>query len=384
MSSLYKDSIKLLVPPFLVAALLINPAMASEEIKLKIQSIETPKVMVDAPNGTRGAALAKLSDGRLLLGGGKNGFDLFLYEIASNSQTLLGQVASAKERLNDSKFAITDIAVMNQDVNEISLLISYPQYLPAKKCVSVVMYEYQVNLQKKPTLTKGKLWFTSKPCVPISAVQHAAGRIEVINASAVYLTIGDLGFSKIGSKSLRGDLGSVFKVGMDSAKRIKAERISQGHRNQQGIALVNGELYISEHGPRGGDELNLIQAGKDYGWPTVTYGQPYSAGDYVKPKVSGSHEGFTKPLFNWVPSVAPTELLQIPTDSNWDKWSGHLVMGTLREQSLIFIQLQSKNKVGEVIKVDVGERLRDLELGLENQIIATTDSGNLLLISMAK
>jgi len=384
MSSLYKDSIKLLVPPFLVAALLINPAMASEEIKLKIQSIETPKVMVDAPNGTRGAALAKLSDGRLLLGGGKNGFDLFLYEIASNSQTLLGQVASAKERLNDSKFAITDIAVMNQDVNEISLLISYPQYLPAKKCVSVVMYEYQVNLQKKPTLTKGKLWFTSKPCVPISAVQHAAGRIEVINASAVYLTIGDLGFSKIGSKSLRGDLGSVFKVGMDSAKRIKAERISQGHRNQQGIALVNGQLYISEHGPRGGDELNLIQAGKDYGWPTVTYGQPYSAGDYVKPKVSGSHEGFTKPLFNWVPSVAPTELLQIPTDSNWDKWSGHLVMGTLREQSLIFIQLQSKNKVGEVIKVDVGERLRDLELGLENQIIATTDSGNLLLISMAK
>jgi glucose/arabinose dehydrogenase len=368
----------------LVVALLINPAMASEEIKLKIQSIETPKVMVDAPNGTRGAALAKLSDGRLLLGGGKNGFDLFLYEIASNSQTLLGQVASAKERLNDSKFAITDIAVMNQDVNKISLLISYPKYLPAKKCVSVVMYEYQVNLQKKPTLTKGKLWFTSKPCVPISAVQHAAGRIEVINASAVYLTIGDLGFSKIGSKSLRGDLGSVFKVGMDSAKRIKAERISQGHRNQQGIALVNGELYISEHGPRGGDELNLIQAGKDYGWPTVSYGQPYSAGDYVKPKVSGSHEGFTKPLFNWVPSVAPTELLQIPTDSNWDKWSGHLVMGTLREQSLIFIQLQSKNKVGEVIKVDVGERLRDLELGLENQIIATTDSGNLLLISMAK
>jgi glucose/arabinose dehydrogenase len=384
MSWLDKKALKFLTAVCLVVSLPVNPAIAAEDIKLNIKSIDTPKFVVEAPNGTRGAALAQLSDGRLLLGGGKNGFDLFLYEISSNSQTLLGQVASGNERLNDSRFAITDIAVLNQSIGQASLLISYPQYLRTKKCVSVVMYEYQLNLQGKPTLTKGKLWFTSKPCVPISAVQHAAGRIEVINKSAVYLTIGDLGFTKIGNRATRGDLGSVFKIGVDSAKKIKVERISQGHRNQQGIALVNGELYISEHGPRGGDELNLIQSGKDYGWPAVTYGEPYSSGDYVKPKVTGSHEVFTKPLFNWVPSVAPTELVQLPAGSSWGKWAGQLVMGTLREQSLIFIQLRSKNVVGEVLKVDVGERLRDLEMGLDNQIIATTDSGQILSISLAR
>jgi glucose/arabinose dehydrogenase len=80
-------------------------------------------------------------------------------------------------------------------------------------------------------------------------------------------------------------------------------------------------------------------------------------------ETTGSHEGFTKPLYNWVPSVAPTELVQLPAGSSWGSWAGQVVMGTLREQSLIFIQLRSKNQVGEVLKVDVGERIRDLEMG---------------------
>ena len=85
-----------------------------------------------------------------------------------------------------------------------------------------------------------------------------------------------------------------------------------------------------------------------------------------------------------MPSVAPTELVQLPAGSSWGSWAGQVVMGTLREQSLIFIQLRSKNQVGEVLKVDVGERIRDLEMGRNNQLIATTDSGQLLFISLAK
>ena len=377
----------LFISTALIGALVINSNLATAalaQIKLDIKSVDTPDFLVDASNGQRGAALAQLSDGRLLLGGGKSGFTLYLYEVTGNRQTLLGQVASSAERLNDSRFAVTDIAVLDEVGNEISLLISYPQYQRAKNCVSVVMYQYQLNLATSPTLTKGKLWFASKPCVPVNAVQHAAGRIAVINKSSAYLTVGDLGFTKIGNRSVRGDLGSVFKVSAGTATKSKVERISQGHRNQQGVVLIGNDLYVSEHGPRGGDELNLIAKGKDYGWPAVTYGEPYSSGDYVRPRTTGSHEGFTKPLYNWVPSVAPTELIQLPSGSSWGGWAEQLVMGTLREQSLIFIQMKTRSSVGEVVKVDVGERIRDLEMGSNNQIIATTDTGQLLFISMAK
>lgn len=308
----------LLVSAGLISALILNSNLANAllpQVKLDIKSVDTPAFQVSGENGQRGATMAQLSDGRLLIGGGKDGFNLFLYEISGNQQTLLGQVADATERFNDSRFSVTDIAVLSELNNNISLLISYPQYQRVKKCVSVVMYQYQLNLAIVPTLTKGKLWFASKPCVPVNAVHHAAGRIQVIDKSSAYLTIGDLGFTKIANRSVRGDLGSVFKVSAGTASKSKVERISQGHRNQQGILLIGNDLYTSEHGPRGGDELNLILKGKDYGWPAVTYGQPYSSGDYVRPRTTGSHEGFTKPLYNWVPSVAPTELIQLDRKS---------------------------------------------------------------------
>jgi glucose/arabinose dehydrogenase len=81
--------------------------------------------------------------------------------------------------------------------------------------------------------------------------------------------------------------------------------------------------------------------------------------------------------------VAPTELVQLPATGKWGDWSSQLVMATLREQALIFIQLSNKNKVGQVVKVDVSERVRDLELLTDGRLVATTDSGNLLLINPA-
>ena len=347
--------------------------------KISITTINTPNLKVVGSNGERGAAIAKLSDSKFLLGGGRNGSNLYLYDLSTKSEQLIGRVISPNQRINDSRFAITDIAVLASDSKSASILISYPIYNKTSKCVVVKLSAYEVALTEKPTLSKQKDWFTSKPCVPVSAVQHAAGRLEVIDKTSAYLTIGDLGFKKIGSKSARGDLGSVFKVGAS-----KVEKISTGHRNQQGIVLIGTDLYTSEHGPRGGDELNLIKKGVDYGWPSVTYGDRYSFFDYVKPARPGTHEGFEKPLYYWVPSVAPTELIQLPTSSTWGSWSEQLVMGTLANQSLIFIQLLAKQRVGAVVSVDVGQRIRDLEVTSIGSILATTDSGQLLLINPAE
>ena len=347
--------------------------------KISITTINTPNLKVVGSNGERGAAIAKLSDSKFLLGGGRNGSNLYLYDLTTRSEQLIGRVISPNQRINDSRFAITDIAVLASDSKSASILISYPIYNKTSKCVVVKLSAYEVRLTEKPKLSKVKDWFTSKPCVPVSAVQHAAGRLEVIDKASAYLTIGDLGFKKIGSKSARGDLGSVFKV-----KANKVEKISSGHRNQQGIVLIGTDLYISEHGPRGGDELNLIKKGADYGWPTVTYGDKYGFFDYVKPSRPGTHKGFEKPLYYWVPSVAPTELIQLPTSSTWGSWSEQLVMGTLANQTLIFIQLLAKQRVGAVVSVDVGQRIRDLEVTSTGSILATTDSGQLLLINPAE
>ncbi len=355
-----------------------STANASTKPTLTITSVETPKSHVRTSSGERGAAIAQLADGRSLLGGGRDGFSIFLFDPATQSETLLGRVDSVRNRLDDSRFAITDIAVLSETTNGASILASYPTYDRGRQCVSVTLAAYQLNFAT-PSLQRSKTWFTSKPCVPVSAVQHAAGRLEVIDKTSAYLTIGDLGFTKINQPKVRGDLGSIFKVSNKSV-----EKISQGHRNQQGIVLRAGDLYISEHGPRGGDELNLIIKGQDYGWPAVTFGEPYSSGDYVKPRVTGSHEGFTKPLTNWVPSVAPTELIALPEGPMWGTWQSQLVMGTLREESLIFIQLRNRTTVGAIEKVNVGERIRDLDLAPDGKILATTDSGQLLAISPSK
>jgi glucose/arabinose dehydrogenase len=161
-------------------------------------------------------------------------------------------------------------------------------------------------------------------------------------------------------------------------------RISQGHRNPQGIVLLdNKTLLAAEHGPRGGDEINVIQEGGDYGWPFVSYGEPYGSGDYVRPSVTGSHDGYIEPIKYWVPSIAPTELVQLPKQG-WGDWSQALVLGTLREEVLIFMKLNEQFEVVESVRVEMSERIRDLEVLSNGSLIATTDSGQLITVTNSK
>jgi hypothetical protein len=356
-----------IVIPVVVAA---NPAVQAAEDDLIIREVDLVSTQVE---GGRGAALAILKDGSLLLGGGERGDTLFLY--AQEKLTKIGKVSTQSERIRDSRFAPTDIAILKEDADTAELLISYPRLTRGPDCVRLVVFRYTMSKQAM-TLQKRERWFQGKPCVPISAVQQAAGRMEVIDNKSAYLTTGDLGFPKINQVAARGWLGGVFEI---SAKSVN--QISRGHRNPQGIVKIGTSLYISEHGPRGGDELNLIKAGKDYGWPFVTFGQAYSSGDYVKPSNPGTHVGYEKPLYYWVPSVAPTELIALPMGSQWKSNQGKIVMGTLAEQVLIFIEMKSFDQVGEVTSYDVGERIRDLELAPDGNMVATTDSGKVLFIS---
>lgn len=356
--------------------LLLSTTAANSAEKLDIKTLD---ISASATNGgsQRGAALAVLADGSLLLGGGKSGGELFTYDLESKSLKKIATLINPNRRINDSKFAINDIGILAQSSSAVKLLVSYPRLGLERNCVEVVIEQLDFNrlTQKVKRVSN---WLISKPCVPISAVQHTSGRFAVIDQSSAYVTIGDLGYPQISDRKKRGDLGSIFKV---SAKG--AVKISQGHRNAQGIVLFNNkDLLAAEHGPRGGDEINLIKPGADYGWPFVTYGQPYGSGDYVRPSKSGTHAGFIEPLTYWVPSIAPTELVQLPKDG-WRQWSNQLLLGTLKEQAVVFIKVDQNLMVVEQEKVDVGHRIRDLEVLPTGVAVATTDSGQLLLISLA-
>lgn len=358
----------------LITSLLTSTANAAQTPNLQIR-VDDVKASTTSGGNMRGAGLAVLSNDELLLGGGKTGGEIFLYNLSSKKLTKLASLISANRRVNDSRFAINDIAVLSQSQSAANLLISYPRLGLQRDCVEVVVEN--VNYDRiNQKIKRVKTWLVTKPCVPISAVQHTSGRFAVIDSKSAYVTIGDLGYTQISNRKKRGDLGSIFKVSSTSVSKF-----SQGHRNAQGILLYNGkDLLAAEHGPRGGDELNLIKAGSDYGWPFVTYGQPYGPGDYVRPTKTGTHAGFVEPLKYWVPSIAPTELVQLPK-SGWGDWSNQLVLGTLREQVLVFIAIDERFAVTNTVNVDIGERIRDLEVLSTGELVATTDSGQLLVIN---
>lgn len=360
------------LPLLLITALsLPSQSLASAaSLALDIESINLRQTQVE---GARGAALAVGRDGTIYLGGGERGDTLFSYK--EQALTSLGRISEESERLRDSRFGPTDVAILRETSNKIHFLISYPQLNQVERCVTLVAFRYSFEVDSR-RLQREERWFQGRPCVPIGAIQHAAGRIEIIDENSAYITTGDLGFRKIDDRSARGWLGGVFKITKD-----RIEQLSQGHRNPQGIVLIGRNLYISEHGPRGGDEINLIEKGRDYGWPFVTLGQPYSSGDYIRPDATGTHAGFAKPLVSWVPSVAPTELVRLPKIPGWGDLSGQIVMGTLAEESLIFLERTSRRKMKEVERIYIGERIRDLDITSDGSMVATTDSGKLLFIS---
>ena len=364
---------KFFIGLLLFSLLPVNSAAANPPL-LDLKSIDISASSTKGGN-QRGAALAVLTDGSLLLGGGRSGGEIFTYNIESKSLKKIATLIPANRRINDSRFAINDIGVLSQSSSSIRFLVSYPRLGSERNCVEVVVEQLDLNpaTQKVRRVSN---WLITKPCVPISAVQHTSGRFAVIDNKSAYVTIGDLGYTQISNRKKRGDLGSIFKVSSTSVSKF-----SQGHRNAQGILLYNGkDLLAAEHGPRGGDELNLIKAGSDYGWPFVTYGQPYGSGDYVRPTKTGTHAGFVEPLKYWVPSIAPTELVQLPK-SGWGNCSNQLVLGTLREQVLVFMAVDERFTVTNTVNVDIGERIRDLEVLSTGELVATTDSGQLLVIN---
>ncbi len=224
--------------------------------------------------------------------------------------------------------------------------------------------------------------FSQKP--KISSRHHCGSRIVFDRSGALLVGLGDRFSGKDESQNPANHIGKVVRISAEGQPLPDnpyagkaghaAEVFSLGHRNIQGAALhpQTGELWAVEHGPQGGDEVNRVQPGRNYGWPVVTYGRNYGLGTRIGEE--GPKPGIEQPLRHWVPtSVAPAGLAFL-TSSRYPGWQGSLFMGTLRGQALVRLTLDGASVTGEErLLADLGARIRDVRQGPDGWLYIVTD-----------
>ena len=214
---------------------------------------------------------------------------------------------------------------------------------------------------------------------------HFGSRLAFDREGMLFVTLGDRFSAREQAQELNSHVGKIVRIrpeggaapGNPFAGRSEAlpEIWSYGHRNIQaaGINPQTGRLWTIEHGARGGDEVNIPQAGKNYGWPVITYGVDYSG---AKIGEGTAKPGMEQPVFYWDPSIAPSGLAFVTSDL-YPGWKGSLLTGGLRSQLLARLQLSGNGVTREERHLrDVRERIRDVRQGPDGLIYLVTDDPN--------
>nr|WP_299383707.1 PQQ-dependent sugar dehydrogenase [Allomuricauda sp.] len=207
------------------------------------------------------------------------------------------------------------------------------------------LVENQLLYKASPNTTKG---------------QHFGSRLEFDNEGLLYFSVGDRGNRDANPQNVKRDGGKIYRIHDDGSipadnpfvdkTGAKTAIYSYGHRNPQGLTFhpTTGKLWEHEHGPRGGDEINLIEKGKNYGWPVITYGINYSG---TKITDETARPGMEQPVYQWTPSIGPSGMTFVSSDK-YPKWQGNLLVGSLAFQYLERLVLEND-------KVTYREKLMD-------------------------
>jgi glucose/arabinose dehydrogenase len=232
------------------------------------------------------------------------------------------------------------------------------------------------------SLEQVQVIFSQKP--KMNARQHFGCRIVEARDGTLFLSLGDRGRGMQSAQTLDNHIGKVVRITKDGKAPAdnplvgKAGALpeiwSYGHRNQQGALLdANGQLWTHEHGPQGGDEINRPQAGKNYGWPVITYGENYGGGKIGEGLTQ--KDGMEQPLVKWVPSIAPSGFAQLTSKAYGEAWVGSFFIGSLKFRHLERVKLDAGGKVvaQERLLADIG-RVRDVRQGPDGLIYVLTES----------
>ncbi|MNX90646.1 Soluble aldose sugar dehydrogenase YliI precursor [compost metagenome] len=204
----------------------------------------------------------------------------------------------------------------------------------------------------------------------------------------MYFSVGDRGNNLENPQDIKRDGGKIYRLHDDGRIPMDNPFVGQagakeavysfGHRNPQGLAKnpVTGAIWSHEHGPQGGDEINIIKKGTNYGWPVVTYGIDYD-GSIISNETQKA--GMENPIYYWLPSIAPCGMAFV-TGDRYPDWKGHLLVGALKFKYLELVKLKGDAVVGrQKIALDIG-RLRNVAQGPDGYIYIAVEGKGILKI----
>jgi glucose/arabinose dehydrogenase len=332
-------------------------------------------------------AVAFLPDGRLLVTEKHDG-ELKLVTSDGKSSKEIAGVPKVDGR---GQGGLLDIS-LGPDFSATKLLY-FSYYEPRKDGNGLAVARARFSDGDQPKLENLQVIFRMQPT--LDSKMHAGGRLVFAPDGMLFVTLGERSIleGRVQARDLKSHFGKVVRVALDGSvpkdnpfagrEGARPEIWSLGHRNILGADLDDKKrLWVAEMGPKGGDELNLVEKGKDYGWPTIGYGEEYSGEPIHK---ATQAPGLEQPVYYWDPVISPGALL-IYSGNLFPEWKGNFLIAGLSSEALVRLELKDDRVVGEErLLTDRKTRLRDVMQGPDGAIYVLTDGsdGKLLKITPA-
>ena len=287
---------------------------------------------------------------------------------------------NAGKKINIKKIDIENL--LNIDGKILDTLIIDNQIFVSKSSIYDLCDKLEIYQAEIDQSLKFEIFKSFNEC---SSIGISAGRLAKYNfngQNGILITTNDSDNDYPGKKAQ--DDNSIFgKIIFVDKQSKNFTIISKGHRNAQGISVIGDIILSTEHGPKGGDEINRIILGKNYGWPIASYGVPYKS---IKLKYLDSHKknGFEEPLYAFVPSIGISEIIFLPDTFNF-KWKDSVLVSSLNGRSIYRIKFEDENydKIIYQEKIYVGERIRDIKYSekLNSILMALERTGDIGILT---
>lgn len=323
-------------------------------------------------------ALAFLPDRRMLVTQKHDGQLLIITASGQKSAPVQG----VPKVVGEDQAGLLDVQVAPDFASSKLIYLSYVE--PRKGGNGLAVARARLIDGAQPRLEALKVVFAASPT--LESTKHAGGRMVLTPDGNLFVTCGERSIlpGRVQAQALASDLGKVVRITPEGAvpkdnpfvarEGARPEIWSFGHRNPLGAALdAQNRLWLAEMGPRGGDELNLITKGQDYGWPTIGYGEEYS-GEAIHQTTQ--HAGMEQPVYYWDPVISPGALA-IYSGQLFPEWKGNFFVAGLSSKALIRLILEKDRVSGEErLLTDREERIREVVQGPEGALYLLTDGDN--------
>ena len=363
-----------LIPPFLIANNFQNWDDSIEKTEKETFKIETFIDGFDVPWG-----MAFLPNKNLIVSD-RNG-SLWLVDYKSKTKTHIIGVPEVRYK---GQGGLLDIQVHPEFINNNYIYIGFTSYLKSKKnktFTSVVR-----GILENNSLTDQKIIYKADDIYYSNNTVHYGTRIVFDKEGYLYFSIGDRG-ERNQAQLLNYPNGKIHRLHDDGSipknnpfiqeKNAIKSIWTYGNRNPQGLAIhpVSAIIFETEHGPRGGDELNILSSGKNYGWPEITYGKNYSGTTITK---YTHKEGMEQPVIHWTPSIAVCGI-DFYDGEIFKNWKNDLLVSSLKFENLYRLKIKDNKVTEQEIVYRAGSRIRDVETGPEGFIyLALEDPGRIV------